>query len=173
MEATVTVCLLYVFQRPERELLSEPRRRRLPMVLHHWPQSSHDVLHQHPSVWRPEHAGWWWWENGCTHLNEMFEKNGETRRCFFLSLTYKGIFSKNVDGSCSEQQQDSSLISSSHSDSTSYIIERGRGDVVIVNLCCIVSPLYCLLANLLLLFSPQEEGGVQIYSLFSCPKLYV
>lgn len=43
-----------VFQRPERELLSESRWSRIPLVLHHGPQNTHDVLHQHPSVWHPK-----------------------------------------------------------------------------------------------------------------------
>ncbi|KAG7260896.1 hypothetical protein CRUP_009156 [Coryphaenoides rupestris] len=44
-------------QGPERELLPEPRRTEVPMVLHHGPQGAHHVLHQHPTVWSPEQPG--------------------------------------------------------------------------------------------------------------------
>lgn len=43
-----------VFQRSARELLSESRWTRDPLVLHHGPEDPHDVLHQHPWVRHPK-----------------------------------------------------------------------------------------------------------------------
>ena len=51
---------LCVFKGPERELLSEPRWSRIPLVLHDRPKSPHDALHQHPSVQQSKQACHWW-----------------------------------------------------------------------------------------------------------------
>lgn len=58
--STLQKDLLCVFQGPERKLLSESRWPRIPMVLHYRPKSTHNVLHQHPSVWHPKQACQWW-----------------------------------------------------------------------------------------------------------------
>lgn len=48
-----------VFQRPERELLSESRWPRVPLVLHHRPEDPDDALHQHPPVRHPKQSQRW------------------------------------------------------------------------------------------------------------------
>lgn len=48
-----------VFQRPERELLSQSRWPRVPLVLHHRPEDPDDALHQHPPVRHPKQSRRW------------------------------------------------------------------------------------------------------------------